>query len=244
MQKYFITKEEFDSLIISGPEYHHITRVMRMKTDDTFVINYDYTDKLVKIKSIDSSKVYLSLLKTLNGNSELPFFVSLFQCYPKSDKLDIIIKNSVQLGVSAIYPVLSSRTQVKINQEKISKKTLRFNKISKESAEQSKRMFIPTVYEPVKLSKIDFSSYDHVIICYEESAKQGENSAFKQITKNIKNDDKIAVVVGPEGGLSEDEVLDLESRGGIRCGLGPRILRTEQAITYALSCFSYEKELK
>lgn len=244
MQKYFLSEEEFTSLKISGPDYHHITRVMRSKVGDTFIINYDLTDKLVEIENIDASAVYLNLVEVLESNSELPFFVSLFQGYPKGDKLDTIIKNSVQLGIGNIIPFLSSRTQVKINNEKVSKKTARFNKISKESAEQSKRMFIPEVLDPIKLNKIDFSSYDYIMICYEESAKNGENSAFKSIAKNIKSGERLAVIVGPEGGISEEEVIYLESLGGVRCGLGPRILRTEQAITYTLSSLSYEKELK
>ena len=244
MQKYFLSEEEFASLKISGPDYHHITIVMRGKVGDTFIINYDLTDKLVEIENIDASTVYLNLVEVLESNTELPFFVSLFQGYPKGDKLDTIIKNSVQLGIGNIIPFLSSRTQVKINNEKISKKTARFNKISKESAEQSKRMFIPEVLDPIKLNKIDFTSYDYIMICYEESAKNGENSAFKSLAKNIKSGERLAVIVGPEGGISEEEVIYLESLGGVRCGLGPRILRTEQAITYTLSSLSYEKELK
>lgn len=243
MQKYFLTEEEFNSLRISGDAYKHITKVMRSRIGDTFIINFNMVDKLVEINNIDSDSVYLTIVKELNNNTELPIKVTLFQGYPKGDKLDTIIKNSVQLGIYDIIPFISSRTMVKINKEKIEKKTLRFNKISKESAEQSKRMFIPEVKQPIKLKSIDLSLYTHVIVAFEESAKNGENSALKSVLKSLNKNDKLAVIVGPEGGLSEEEVSFLETKNAVRAGLGPRILRTEQAITYVLSAISYEKEL-
>ncbi|MDE5565460.1 MAG: RNA methyltransferase, partial [Anaeroplasmataceae bacterium] len=82
------------------------------------------------------------------------------------------------------------------------------------------------------------------IVCYEESAKENENSLFKHALKSLKENQKIAIVVGPEGGITEEEISYLKNQGFICVGLGPRILRTETVVFYVLSAISYEWELK
>ena len=100
------------------------------------------------------------------------------------------------------------------------------------------------MYKIQKLKNIDFSNYDIKIVCYEEDAKNNECSAFKKAIKNAKINDKIAIVVGPEGGITNEEIDYLKSQGFITCALGPRILRTETVVFYCLSAISYEWELK
>ena len=94
------------------------------------------------------------------------------------------------------------------------------------------------------LKSIDFSNYDKKIVCYEEEAKLGEESNFKKIVSSLKENDKVAIVIGPEGGIDESEIDYLKKEGFIPCGLGPRILRTETASMYCLSAISYEMELR
>ncbi|MBU7342320.1 RsmE family RNA methyltransferase, partial [Staphylococcus aureus] len=85
-------------------------------------------------------------------------------------------------------------------------------------------------------------NYDYILIAYEEEAKDGELSNFKQTLQQFKAQDKVLMIFGPEGGLSENEI-SLFSNTSTVVGLGPRILRAETAPLYALSAISYEKEL-
>ena len=80
-------------------------------------------------------------------------------------------------------------------------------------------------------------------MAYEESAKQSEGSQFATALKKLKPGEKVLLVFGPEGGLSEKEIAKLSEAGFVLCALGPRILRTETAPLYALSAISYQLEL-
>ena len=146
--------------------------------------------------------------------------------------------------MSKVYGVLSKRNIVKIEEKKIPNKIERFNRIMKEASEQSHRIKKARFGGIVKLKDIDFSDYDLKLCAFEESAKEGEASLFKKSIKSLEKGSKIAVFIGPEGGIDETEIEYLEKVGFINVGLGPRILRTETASLYVLSAISYESELK
>ena len=89
------------------------------------------------------------------------------------------------------------------------------------------------------------SEYVHVLVAYEESAKQGETSRLASIFTNLKDDDRILMIFGPEGGISEKEIEQFEALENVDLvGLGHRILRTETAPLFALSALVYEMELR
>jgi 16S rRNA (uracil1498-N3)-methyltransferase len=244
MQKFFITLDEFESKILSKDTSFQLINVLRSKVNDQFLVGVIDKTYLVQISKIENKNVAFEVIEEKTGNSELPFFVSLFQGYPKGDKLENIIKYGTQLGVHEFHPTLMKRSVFKLDSNKKDNKLERFNKIAKEAAEQSFRDVCPTVVDIKQLNKIDFSGYDIKILCYEESAKNDETSAFKRIVKSIKTNDKIAVIVGPEGGITPEEVEYLTNQGFISVGLGPRILRTETVVFYVLSTLSYEWELR
>ena len=244
MQKYFISKEELANKIIESDDAFHITSVMRSKLKDQILVSDGLKTYLVEITSLSNKMVSFEIIKEETGNNEMPVFVTIFQGYPKGDKMEDIIKHGTELGAFEFYPVMMKRSIVKIDEKKKNSKLERFNKIAKEAAEQSYRDCLPKVIDIIDLKKIDFSSYDYKILCYEEQAKEKEDSNFKNIIKKLKKNDKVAVVIGPEGGIDKDEVNYLMNLGFVPCALGPRILRTETTIFYVLSSISYEMELK
>lgn len=105
-------------------------------------------------------------------------------------------------------------------------------------------MAIPSIQFESNLNLIydTIDNYDYVLIAYEEQAKDGEMSNFKQTLQQFKPQDKVLMIFGPEGGFSEKEIA-LFNNSSTVVGLGPRILRAETAPLYALSAISYEKEL-
>lgn len=244
MQKYFVSNDDFLNNIITSDDVFHIKNVMRGKIGDLIVVSNENEEYLCKLVEIAKEYVKYEKVEKLINNNELPVYVSLYQGLPKGDKLDDIIKMSTQFGIDSVIPTIMKRSIVKVDPSKIKNKTIRLNKIAKEAAEQSNRLKVPKVMETIKLDKIDFSEYDYKIVCYEESAKDGELSLFKNVVKSLNKDSKICVVVGPEGGIDESEVEYLKKLGFIMVGLGPRILRTEMAILYVLGAISYEMELK
>lgn len=244
MQKYFVSNDEFLNNVITSDDVFHIKNVMRGKIGDLIVVSNENEEYLCKLVEIAKEYVKYEKVEKIINNNEVPVYVSLYQGLPKGDKLDDIIKMSTQFGINKVIPTIMKRSIVKVDPSKIKNKTIRLNKIAKEAAEQSNRLRVPKVMEAIKLDKIDFSEYDYKIVCYEESAKDGEISLFKNVVKSLNKDSKICVVVGPEGGIDESEIEYLKKLGFIMVGLGPRILRTEMAILYVLGAVSYEMELK
>lgn len=244
MQKYFISKEKLNECIIDTDDAFHISTVMRSKVGDEILVSDQEKCVLAKITSIEKNKVTFEIKEELKANNELPVKVTIFQGYPKGDKLEEIIKHSTELGAYAFMPTIMKRSLFKLDPKKKNTKLERFQKIAKEASEQSFRLIIPKVIDILGLKEIDFNEYDKLILCYEESSKKGDLVNFKSIVKNLKKDDKVRVVIGPEGGIDEAELEYLSKLGFVSCGLGPRILRTETAAAYVLSSISYEMELK
>ena len=244
MQKFFISLEEFEATTIVGEAAYQIKNVLRGKAGDQVLVGLQGKTYLAEVTEIHNKEIKFRVVKEETGNFELPVFVSLFQGYLKGDKLESIIKYGTQLGVGEIHPTLMSRSLFKLDPKKRENKLERFNKIAKEAAEQSFRTIVPQVHDIKKVKELDFSTFTIKLLCYEESAKRKEVSLFKNMIQNAKPSDKIAILVGPEGGIAPEEVEYLMSQGFVCVGLGPRILRTETVIYYVLSAMSYAWELK
>lgn len=244
MQKYFITSSNLENKIIVGDDSYHISVVMRNKINDMVLVSDGVKSYLVKLTKISLDEVSFEIIEEKIGNQELPVFVSIFQGYPKGDKIEDIIKHGTELGAYSFTPTIMKRSIFKLDLKKKENKLIRFQKIAKEAAEQSNREIIPKVIDIIDLKKIDFTDFDYKILCYEESAKNNELTNFKNIITKLKKNDKVAIIIGPEGGIDDSEVSYLTSLGFIPVSLGPRILRTETAVFYCLSAISYEMELK
>lgn len=244
MQKYFISDNELEINKIVGDDAFHIRSVMRNRIGDTFYVSNQENTYLAKITQILDKEVAFEIIEKVIGNHELPVFISIFQGYPKGDKIEDIIKHGTELGAKEFYPTLMKRSVFKLDPKKKDSKLLRFNKIAKEAAEQANRDIVPKVLDIRNLKEISFDEFDVKIVCYEEAAKNGELVEFKKAIKSLKENDRIAIVVGPEGGIDETEIAYLKSKGFIIASLGKRILRTETVVFYCLSAIGYEMELK
>lgn len=243
MQKYFISNDDFVNNKITGDDVFHIKNVMRGRIGDEILVSNQHTTALAKITKLDK-EVCFEIIKEEIGNHELPVFVSIFQGYPKGDKIEDIIKHGTELGAYEFIPTIMKRSVFKLDEKKKESKLIRFNRIAKEAAEQSYRDIVPKVVDIKTLKQISFDDFDAKIICYEESAKNGELTEFKKQISNLKPGAKIAIVVGPEGGIDDTEIKYLEDKGFVCASLGKRILRTETVVFYCLSAIGYEMELK
>lgn len=245
MQRYFAENVE-DIFFVEKEDFHHITRVMRMKLgDELYCVNHQEQAARCFIEKITENQVIAKVVQWLEEAKELPVSVSIVSGLPKGDKLEWIIQKGTELGASTFIPFIAARSVVKWDEKKSDKKLVRWNKIAKEAAEQSHRNRMPEVIAPVKLKGlIELGNhYDLKLIAYEEEAKAGESSVLASNLKQLECGKSILVVFGPEGGLTEAEVSALKENGFQTCGLGPRILRTETAPLYLLSAVSYHYEL-
>ncbi|MGF3103770.1 16S rRNA (uracil(1498)-N(3))-methyltransferase [Rossellomorea sp. DUT-2] len=246
MQRYFIndTYRENDPITITGDDYHHIVRVMRMKEDDeVYAVFKDQASAIARIETISSDSVELSIVKWETTTKELPIKVTIASGLPKGDKLELIFQKGTELGATQFIPFNADRSIVKWDDKKAKKKVERWEKIVKEAAEQSHRLLVPDVSAPISLKQLIQAQFDYKLIAYEEEARAGEKGNLSKVLSTIEHGQSVLVVFGPEGGLTEKEVEMCKNEGFIPCGLGPRILRTETAPLYVLSAISYQLEL-
>ncbi|MFD1736622.1 16S rRNA (uracil(1498)-N(3))-methyltransferase [Bacillus salitolerans] len=249
MQRYFVPTSHFNenTVYISGDDVHHISRVMRMIEGDRVYCCNDLGETCIsEITKITNEEIELHVVEWLENSAELSVRVSIASGLPKGDKLELIIQKATELGAHQFVPFNAARSIVKWDEKKGDKKIERWNKISKEAAEQSHRSIVPLVQKPISIDELIriSPSFDYKMVAYEEEAKEGEKAKFVQLLSQMKAGQSLLAVFGPEGGLTDKEVLKLNEAGFLSCGLGPRILRTETAPLYVLSAVSYHFELQ
>ncbi|MFZ3588209.1 16S rRNA (uracil(1498)-N(3))-methyltransferase [Bacillus sp. DJP31] len=249
MQRYFVPSTQFSNqeLIITGDDAHHINRVMRMDLEDQIICCNDLGESfLCEITKLTNDDVHLLIVEWLKETKELPVNVIIASGLPKGDKLELIIQKATELGCNQFVPFNAARSIAKWDEKKGDKKLDRWVKIAKEAAEQSHRTRIPAIQKPCSFEELIKLSekFDYKMVAFEEAAKAGEKSQFASLLHTMKPGQSILVVFGPEGGLTEKEIKQLNGQGFVTCGLGPRILRTETAPFYVLSAISYHFELQ
>lgn len=244
MQKFFINAADFTAKTLPPDLVYQASKVLRYQIGSQFIVGVDRKNYLVAITKINLKELEYQVLEELAIDNELDVAVTIIQGYPKGDKFEDIVKHGTELGASCFIPCLLERSQFKVEEKRLANKVVRFNKIAKEASEQSMRNIIPEVKEFMKLKDIALATYDIVYVCYEESAKAGELSGYKETLKGLKKGANIAFLIGPEGEIDEKEIKYLKTFSNIKfISLGKRILRTETAALYALSTVSYEREL-
>lgn len=232
--------------MITGDDFHHITRVMRMVLGEKIiVVNENSLVAHAVISEITNDTVFGTILEWKNEECELPVKVAIASGLPKGDKLEYIVQKGTELGATQFIPFIAARSVVKWDPKKASKKIERLQKIAKEAAEQSHRSVLPAVQNPMSVAQFIHyaASFDYKVVAFEEEAKRGETAKLAKVLTTVKPGQSILFAFGPEGGLTVEEVNKLIDSGFIACGLGPRILRTETAPLYALAAVSYQVEL-
>ncbi len=198
------------------------------------------------LKEVDLEKEINEIEKELENNSESNIQVTIMQGLPKADKMELIIQKSVELGVYDIIPIEMKRCVVKVNEKDKQKKLQRWQKISEVAAKQCGRNIIPKIKPILNLKNICnmLKEYDIVLLAYEKEEKITIKQELNNIKENLNNNSKfkIAVIVGPEGGISTEEVELLQKNGAKSITLGKRILRTETVALNVLSVIMYELE--
>ena len=207
MPRFFISEENIacGKISISGEDVNHIKNVLRLERGDSLTLcDGNKKDYIVEIESFETCRILTNIVRIEDNRSEPTVEVILFQGIPKSDKMDLIIQKSVELGVGKIYPVITERTIVRLGSQKdIDNKLKRWQRISLEAAKQCGRGIIPEVKNPVSFKKA---------LSLAGSAQLGLIPYEKETAKSLKhylrsgNIESVSVIIGPEGGFSEKEI--------------------------------------
>jgi len=243
MRRFFTDPSNIGDKYISlnnREDIKHIVKVLRLKLGDELDvsdgIHWEYR---AKIDVIYDEEILLMIVDKQHFAREPKVNITLYQGVPKAGKMDLIIQKSVELGVNGIKPVMMDRTVVNDN-GKFNKKIDRWQKISAEAVKQCKRGIIPKVFDLIRFDGMlkELNDYDLVVFPYENI----EDYSIKDLLSE-KEGNRIAVIIGPEGGFSEKEAKKLKDMGVKGVTLGKTVLRTETAGLVAISMIFYEYEL-
>ena len=246
MYKFFVKEEQIDGnkINITGEDVNHIKNVLRLEIGEIICICVKETTQSFYCKILDLNKdeVGCEMLDQVFDTTEASTHIHIFQGLPKSDKFEFIIEKCTEIGVKEITPVVMKRSIVKLDEKDKAKKIDRWQKIAEVAAKQSKRDSILKVNNVINFKNIfeKVQDYDIVLVAYEEE----KENTLKSILTNFKEKSglKIAVIIGPEGGIDESEIELCKENRFTLVTLGKRILRTETAPLVISSNILYELE--
>lgn len=215
---------------LHGEDAKHISVLRLVRGDLVILCDNQNNDFLCKIWSVEKDLVELRILKQQKNEAAPNVEITLFQCLPKSDKMDFIVQKSTELGAVEIVPVISKRCVSRPDEKSALKKVSRWEKIALEAAKQCGGGKIPSIGKLLdfKTAVSEYSKVGQGILFYEGGGQRLNNLPLRNI-------EKFGVFIGSEGGFESEEAQFAENSGFFIATLGKRILRCETAPITALS---------
>ena len=254
MSRFFVQPENVGTnsiFIDDAQDLHHMIKVLRLKEGDVIDVSdstmWEYEAEIV---SLDRDMAEARIVDKQKFTAEPSIMVTIFQGIPKHGKMETIVQKTVELGVNEIVPVFMARTVVN-DKGNLEKKQQRWQKIAAEAVKQCRRGIIPKVKEAADMNHAIscFGSFDLVLFPYENEEGVTIKDVLREELEGWKNvglssaGKRIAIMIGPEGGFSDDEAKKIVEAGGKSVSLGKTTLRTETAGMAALAMAMYELEL-
>ena len=198
---------------------NHIQNVYRLNVGDKLRIvdgEYEYFTQIIEISK---KEVAVKILEKNEDSYSLNINIDVAMGILKNDKMNLAIQKLTEIGVKSIIPLKTERVVVKINEKKE-----KWDTVARETLKQCKGVKFTEILPVKKLAEIDYKKYDKIIFAYENSNES------KSLSEIIKQEDKnILYIIGPEGGITLEEVEFLKNNGAVEISLGKRILRAETA---------------
>ena len=286
MKRIFLEDEISENIVIVGKDAHHLAYSLRAKKGDRIIavdksgntatielvdFNKDaiHAKCVSDIKKVDSTET-IKIIHSVGKKNEVETHikvkekifkktVTLAECLPKQNKFDFVVEKATELGIDKICPLISDRTIARPGNFRAKTKLERWQRISKEAAEQSARDTLPKIENICEL--IDWlkeieSELGHFVVdkknkkifdckgklllfCYEKENEQKIQEILREYKISDCNKD-IIILIGPEGGFSDREVREIKAVGGVSVSLGKRVLKTDTAAISTLSAVQYE----
>ncbi len=219
-----------DLVELSESASHHVLRVLRMRASDSLTLfcgdNQEYSARIISVKK---HHVTVRIEGVQPVNRESPCVIHLAQGIAKKEHMPFIIQKAVELGVASITPLITEYSTVRHNAKQLAKKHAQWEAITIGAAEQSGRNILPPVHPPCTLTQY----FTHCNTPHKYLLDPKADTSWKRLSDQ--KPDAITLLIGPEGGLSPQEVSEARMQQFHSVALGPRILRTETATLAALS---------
>lgn len=223
------TITQLGTLALSDDAAGHIGRVLRM-TEGQEVLLFDGSgaEFPAQISEVSKKQVIVNVTERVERSSESPLDLHLGQVISRGDKMEFTIQKSVELGVNTITPLISERCGVKLDQKRFEKKLAQWQKIAIAACEQCGRNIVPEIRPIMSLEAWCQAQDDSLKLNLHPRADYSINTLPTPV-------EKVRLLIGPEGGLSADEIAMTRTHHFEETLLGPRVLRTETAALTAIT---------
>lgn len=219
---------------LSDDAFGHTVRVLRLKDGDEITLfngvaeQQSYYEYQAKLCNVGKKRADIEIIAKNKVENESPLNIHLGQGISRGDRMDFTLQKSVELGVNTITPIFTERCGVKLTGERLEKKHEQWQKIVISACEQSGRCTVPIVATPIYLD--DWLQQDSSALKLNLHPRAQHSIMSLPIENN-----RVRLLIGPEGGLSNDEIASANSAGFHDVLLGPRVLRTETAALTAIT---------
>ncbi len=230
--RFYIKKSLELGLTLDLPSdiHRHAIQVLRLKIDENIILfNGKGGEYLACLTLAEKRKSAVSIISFDDINRESPLSTTLALAMIKSDKMDFAIQKAIEMGVNCIQPIYTHRSVVKIKANRLDKKMAHWQGIINGACEQSGRTSLPIIHTPISLESWLQTSLSSTRL----AMLPGEYPLIKSLPSPLNN--KVSLIVGPEGGFTEAEVELLISSNITGIQFGPRILRAETAVIAGVS---------
>lgn len=218
-----------ETVELTGSVSHYLTRVLRLSKGDSLILfNGDGRDYMAEISGFHSKAVLVRLLGSDVAATESPLKITLVQAVCRGERMDYALQKATELGVFCIQPLISRRVEVRLDKTRQAKRLKHWHGVVISACEQSGRAVVPEVKTPLPMSDwmaVADNSPRLVLDPYTQDKLADLSIAGKSIS----------LVIGPEGGFTDEELQDARSNGLTAVSLGPRVLRTETAGSAAIA---------
>ena len=245
MHRFYLAPDDWhqDALVLKGTEAHHCRNVLRLEPADRVVL-FNGQGHEITAEIVSSSPSQINLRKLHDAHTPpLRCRITLGQAIPKGKNMDLIVQKAVEIGAAEIAPILSDRTVVRLDDENVAAKQMKWQSIAIEAAKQCGQNWLPQVQMPQTL--IQFFQNQQRFELQLIGSLQSDAVHLKKILAQYSAEHgsrptSVLMLVGPEGDFTPAELSLARSQDCQPITLGPIVLRVETASIYCLSILSYE----
>jgi len=229
-----------EEAVITGQDARHLARVLRLKPgDDVVVLSGDGREHLGRIVHITPEEVRAAILFEHPSHADPAIELTVALGFLKEKKMDGLVRRLTELGMSRFQPFFAGRSVSRPDSARMASRVRRWEKIARESIKQCGRGTVPLICPAISLEGVlSNAAPDHVKLLFWESQDRG--TTFPAVrSAPFENPLSITILLGPEGGLTGEEISAARNAGFDICSLGPRILRAETAAIAACALVQY-----
>jgi 16S rRNA (uracil1498-N3)-methyltransferase len=228
-RRFFVDAVHSGHAQIVGEQAHHLSRVLRVAIGQKFEISDNQTVYLAEVESARKDLVSFAIVERIEAGAPV-VRTALLASLIKFEHFEWMIEKATELGVERVIPVEAERSEKGLAAAAL-KRTARWNRIAREASEQSRRTRLPMIERVVSLPDALRGQADYRFVLEEASAAP----IMAIVPASLRAEDRVAVLVGPEGGWTDKERSEIAGAGWTAVSLGPQILRAETAAIAGLS---------